>query len=436
VTNVAPLRIAFVSQPGTTVVPPIRSADSISIWTYEVARRLASSAHPVIYSKRLRDQPSVERDAGIEYRRVIAPGGKRLQHLARRMRLPATDWLERQAHFVYALAVALDVRRCGADVIHVHNFSQLVPVLRALNPKSRIVLHMHCEWLSQIDAGSARRRIADVDRVLGCSEYIVRLVQRRFPEFADRMGVLYNGADVAAFSEDSPRPEGQTALSSRHAAIPQGQDLTHRGAQVLFVGRITPEKGLHDLLDAFERVLDRLPNAGLTILGPAWRTPRQYIVDLSDDPQVQALGRFYVDDDYLALLKRRMSPRLRAAVDFPGEVARQDLPEYYRKADVLVNPSLSESFGMSLIEAHASSRPVVATRVGGMQELVRHGENGLLVAPASPTELSEALLTLLESAELRQRFGQEGRADAARRFAWERIAEDALRHYCEILERA
>jgi glycosyltransferase involved in cell wall biosynthesis len=45
-------------------------------------------------------------------------------------------------------------------------------------------------------------------------------------------------------------------------------------------------------------------------------------------------------------------------------------------------------------------------------------------------------LTLLESAELRQRFGQEGRADVNRRFAWERIAEDALRHYCEILERA
>ena len=428
------MRIAFVSQPWTSFVPPIRRADSISIWTYEVARRLASSAELVVYCKRLRGQASVEQDNGIEYRRLRSPAN-RVRSLAERIGLRLADSFDRHVHYVYALAVALDLRRKGgADVIHVHNFSEFVPLLRLLNPTARIVLHMHCEWLSQIDEARARRRLAAVDRVVGCSGYIVRLVQQRFPEFSERLGVLYNGADLAAFGEHSPDPP--PSASNDNGQSPQLSGSGARGAHVLFVGRVSPEKGLHDLLDAFERVLERLPRARLTILGPAWRTPRSFIVDLSDDPHVHALAKFYVDEDYLGQLKTRMSPRLQAAVDFAGEKLREELPEYYRAADVLVNPSLSESFGMSLVEAHASGLPVVATRVGGMQELVRDGENGLLVAPANPAELSEALLSLLEDPKLRRRLGRAGLADAAGRFAWDRIAQDALGHYREILERA
>ena len=120
----------------------------------------------------------------------------------------------------YAFEAAMQCRRPRSDIVHVMNYSQFVPVIRRLNPRVKIVLHMQCEWLTQIDRSCIAARLAATDLVVGCSEYITATIADAFPEFAERCVTVPNAAVVV--------PESELA----HAA---SQD-------VLFVGRCRRKK--------------------------------------------------------------------------------------------------------------------------------------------------------------------------------------------------
>ena len=121
-------------------------------------------------------------------------------------------------------------------------------------------------------------------------------------------------------------------------------------------------------------------------------------------------------------------------VSFCGLVPYSQVVSYYQNADILVNPSLSESFGRSLIEAMSCCVPVVATRAGGMPDVVGDGKTGLLVESNDPDGLAGAILQLLSDDELRSSMGQAGRRRVLELFTWEKLVENLSRNYEEILE--
>jgi glycosyltransferase involved in cell wall biosynthesis len=191
---------------------------------------------------------------------------------------------------------------------------------------------------------------------------------------------------------------------------------------------VSPEKGLHVLVDAFAQVHSACPNAELSIVGPTPPLPPELLAVLSRDPKVSALSRFY-PDDYVAQLTRRVPPDVAAGVSFVGPVAHGDTVRYYRAADVYVMPSLSEAFGMAAVEAMAVGLPVVASRVEGIPETVCDEVTGLLVAPDDSGALAQALLRLLGDERLRRAMGEAGRRRAVQRFSWERIVQTLGDHY-------
>jgi glycosyltransferase involved in cell wall biosynthesis len=407
------MKIAFVSQPLDRVIPPFQS--SIGIWTHEVARRLARFCGVTIYTRGDGARRGEEWDGGVRHRRVSVRPDDRLLRLLRR--LPGYD--SRRPLFAsglyylgYALQVANDLRDRACDVVHVQNFSQFVPVIRAFNPDARIVLHVHCEWLTQLDRRMIERRLRQADLVVGCSEYITRKVRQRFPQFADRCQTVCNGVDVDRFS-------GRNG----HGAPRGGGDR-----RLLFVGRVSPEKGVHVLLDAFQRVIERCPQARLEVVGPQGAAPIEFIVGLTDDPRVSDLASFY-RGDYFSLLQGRLSSGTVGRVSFKGHVAHSRLSDHYRNADVLINPSLSEAFGMSLVEAMATGVPAVATRVGGVPEVVEDGKTGLLVEPGDACALAGAILRLLTDDGLRKAMGEAARRRAVERYSWEAVADRLWHHY-------
>src|SRR5690606_4083833 len=107
---------------------------------------------------------------------------------------------------------------------------------------------------------------------------------------------------------------------------------------------------------------------------------------------------------------------------FRGHLRGEELARAYRESDVFLLPSLSESFSMALLEGMASGLPVVATRIGGIPELVEDGVNGLLVPAHAPDRLADALDTLSASPELRARFGRNNRRKIETRYGWSTIA--------------
>ncbi len=122
------------------------------------------------------------------------------------------------------------------------------------------------------------------------------------------------------------------------------------------------------------------PHVHLDIVGADSVAPKDYILNLSDDPKVQQLASFYGKRSYRDHLLAMLSPPIADRVSFLPWVPHSQLAEYYRAADVFIFPSVcNEAFGIPIIEAMASGVPVIVTRSGGVAEIVADGRTGLLV---------------------------------------------------------
>jgi glycosyltransferase involved in cell wall biosynthesis len=185
---------------------------------------------------------------------------------------------------------------------------------------------------------------------------------------------------------------------------------------VLFVGRLTPHKGVDVLLRALP------PDTRLRIVGSTGHDSRP------------------PERDYPSLLAQLARDR---DVQFLGALADRELPRAYRSARVMVLPSVertcygrpvrvSELLGLSLLEAMASATPVVASRVGGVPEVVRDGETGFLVPPGDVQALRDALERVLGDPELATRLGVRAREDARNRFTWDQVARRCLDAYASV----
>lgn len=412
------MKIAFVCQPWDSFVPPVESG-SIPIWTYEVIRRLKEKdCECLVYSKQKKGLANEEWREGILCRRMPV----RLDMFSHKFtrRIP---WVCRRNypfyagtfyHPLYSRTIARDLQRQDPDVIHVMNFSQFVPILKAFNPQSRIVLNMRCDWLTQLPPAIGRERLAKTDMVVGCSDYVTREVQRVYPEKADKCRTVYNGVDVGDFADRRRRKNESDERC------------------LLFVGRLSPEKGLHILLEAFAQVVKRYPRVRLNVVGPEGVAPIDFVVGASSDEKIKSLAPLY-SGNYLEFLKGRLSPEVADRVHFTGFVPHSSLKDYFEEADILLNPSFGESFGRSLIEAMAWALPVIATKTGGMPEIVEDGRTGLLVESGDVSALTEAILRLLEDEPLRMSMGQAGRERVEKLFSWEAVSENLLARYNEVM---
>ncbi len=421
-------RIAFICQPIDAVLPP--QQNSIGLCVYEFARRLAADHEVTVYLRGEGRRIEQRVEHGVAFRQVprgpdllLQRARARLRALLPRVADPRRPEVASRWHYLpYAVRIARDLRRRGCDVALIMNFTQFAPVIAAVNPRVRIVLNMHCEWLSQLDPRWIAPRLARTHAVMGVSRHVTELVRARFPDTRARLCTVHLGVDPELFA---PAAGAAGALPPPAAAGDEAGIL-----RLLYVGRVSPEKGIHDLIEAMAMLSARRPSVRLTLLGGHGQLPLSYLVALSDDPQVAGLARFYrgeARDVYIGRLRERVRELgLQQRVEFAGSRPYQEVLARCRTADVLVNPSLSESFGRAPVEAMACGVPVVGTRVGGMLDTIDDGQTGLLVPPGDPAALAEALERLLGDAALRRRLGEAGRARVERLFAWDRVT-NALR---------
>src|ERR671932_98890 len=279
----------------------------------------------------------------------------------------------------------------GRDVVHTHHMRSASSRAAAVNARiRRIPTAVTAHGLAGGDWFRLLPRL--FDRFLTVSTYSAR--QLGAP--ASRTRVVYGGADPVRFSPD---PE-----------------VVRRG--VLFVGRLTPHKGIDRLIEAVPE------EARLRVVGSA-----------GHDPAPPESG-------YLELL-RRLAARRR--VEFLGAVHDSDLPALYRGARVLALPSVhvtcygrkvavSELLGLVAIEAMASGTPVVATRIGGLPEVVEHDVTGFLVEPGDVAELRARLAEVLGDRRFAEQLGRNARERVLETFTWDACAERCLAAYSELVE--
>ena len=175
----------------------------------------------------------------------------------------------------------------------------------------------------------------------------------------------------------------------------------------LFVGRLTRDKGIFDLLSAFHKLSDKSNNAKLWIVGP------------DEDGLVEGVKKYYLS----------LSDRIKwIGVTFRPEV-------YMSSADVLVLPSMREGFGTVIIEAAASGIPTIAYRINGVIDAVIDGSTGLLVSPGSVTELFQKMYLLNTDSNLRKALGMSAKSRAIKYFSSVDITKKWTDFYRLLLEK-
>jgi glycosyltransferase involved in cell wall biosynthesis len=316
----------------------------------------------------------------------------------------------------YALRVALDLRERDCAVVHVYNYPQFAALIKRFNPQLRVVLNMHGEILTQVPFRNLKRRLEKLDLVITCSEFVARPLRHQYPQIADRCKTVPMGL--------SPEALSCGRHSSSNYASPR---------RVLYVGRLSPEKGVHVLLEAFELMLLDYPDASLDVVGPEWVLPREYISDLCLEPSIADSFKPFYRDSYTRQLRDSLSSRAAKRVNFVGLVPHAEIPNYYAGADVYVNPSFYESFGMSIIEAMAAGLPVVATRAGAVSDLISDGHNGLLVDTANPVAIANAVGNLFSNAGLRNSITTAASETVCTQFSWETICSSLMRMYQDVV---
>jgi len=186
---------------------------------------------------------------------------------------------------------------------------------------------------------------------------------------------------------------------------PGGPDLPAETPVLAAVCRLVPQKGVDVAIEALVRIREQHPAAQLVVLGEG--PMRAELVDLA--------ARRGVGD----------------AISFPGRVG--DVAWWLRRAAVVVHPARWEGFGLALLEAMLCERPVVATKVSSIPEIVVDGETGLLVPPDNPTGIADAVSKLLDDPVRAAAMGEAGRARALAEFSVARMAERTATLYEEAL---
>jgi glycosyltransferase involved in cell wall biosynthesis len=419
----ASVKIAFVSQARDAISASGIQSGSVAIVTWELARRLAARHDVVIYAPLQGDQPLEEQAFGVRIRRI--PGVRRNFHRARDLLGGMLG--AHPPHFVrasyfqeYAREIAKWLRKDPPDCVHVQVASQFMPLFRSAAPNAQIVLHTHDELLTRAGRNLVGSRISRADAIVTCSDYITSRWQATFEPFASRVFTVRNGVDLQRFNAPAV---GERA--GANASLPR---------EVLFVGRISPEKGAHVLAEAFETVSAELPGTRLTFVGPTGLLPYSYLRLLSDDKKVASLREFYGDGfveqmrrqvfgakhGYIDMFMAKLSARAAADVAFVGPVSFDRIADFYRRATVLAAPSmLPEPFGLPLAEALACGLPVVASRAGGMREIVSDGLDGHLIERGDVAGLAAALIHVLTDDTDRLRMRAFAAAKAEGQFGWD-----------------
>jgi sugar transferase (PEP-CTERM/EpsH1 system associated) len=275
-------------------------------------------------------------------------------------------------------------RREKPDLVHTRNFSCIEGLAAARLAGIKAVLHSeHGRDVTEADGLKRRRAFARsilfrcADRVVTVSEELRSTILANVKVVPEKVQCLPNGVDLSRFA-----PRGARERIRREFGL--GADELVIGS----VGRHDPVKDYRSLLLAFAAFPD-ISRLRLLLCG--------------DGPQNLELRELARD---LGVAER---------VLFTG--FRDDIPDVLTSFDLFVLPSVTEGMSNAILEAMASGLPCVATRVGGNGELVSHGVNGLLVPPASPEKLHDAVRYLVEDRDARLRMGRAGRTRAETRFS-------------------
>lgn len=263
-------------------------------------------------------------------------------------------------------------------VLNVHGFS---PLEVRLSPAKLLIL-------DNVALVHSRHVYRFVDKIVVNSHYMLRNMVEYYGIDPEKIEVIPNGVNLERFST----PEKSIRLAG-HPSL-------------LYFGGLLERKGVDVLVRAVAKAKSVLPGIKLHLVGT---------------------GNFC---EYLRLLSAH--EKIEKDVVFWGYADRPSVSRYYKGADICVFPSRYEPFGIVVLEALASGKPVIASNVGGIPDIISDGKNGILVEPNDPEALSRDIITLSQDSALMKRLSANA-VETATRYSWKNIAEKYLCLYKHLM---
>ncbi len=344
---------------------------ALARWTYEVYSRISDSAAVTVFGfpTKKEDLYPLRHESSAAWRACA---------VARRIPL-----LRRHQETLWLRALIRRLRRF--DVVHIHNRPQWVAALRSMGYRDGIVLHLQNDHLGHWSNSALDALAQKVDAIVVCSDYLRGTFATKSEALNRKTYVVFNGANLRVFYPREELRESKT---------------------IFFVGRFDYEKGVLQLLQAYEKVIEKHPEAKLVISGTTgFGTHRE-------TPYVRQVREF----------ADSLTKRKEAQIHFTGYVDHdRDLPLCFQRATLFVCPSLfQEPFGLVNAEAMACATPVVGSNRGGIPQVL--GDAGRLVNPQNIEQMAAAIAELLAQPQLCRQLGQAGYERCRGMFDWQVIA--------------
>jgi glycosyltransferase involved in cell wall biosynthesis len=403
------MRIVQVSV-GSVRMPPKEGSAPLQV-IFNTSKHLARLGHQVVILDRryTKDDPPVEHIDGVEIVRLRAP-----QVPSPKSPAFIRFILAELNAILFAIAVSCHVRkdRSKVDIIHLHLTSiglVVITLNRAIRGKTFYTCH-----LSQWTFVTSGLRFSERIHLL-LDAYLMRRVRKvialsdaakeSFISFGkakrDNIVVLPNGVDANFFNPNTPSNE----ITNRYSL--EGKST------VLFVGRLAKIKGVDYLLKAVDIIVNKLryKDTIFILVGP-------HTFAGVDNP----LGM----DEILSYIEQH---QLGKNIILTGSLPLEEVRVLYAASDIFVLPSLAEGDPLVTLEAMASGKPVIGTRVGGIPHHICDGWNGFLIDPANEQQLADKIKYLIDNPEERKRMGANSRKYAEEEFDWKKVAEKLLAVY-------
>ncbi len=368
---------------------PPRVVGGISRVVYDLSHRLIKDGHEVtVVTYRDGNVPYFEDDEGVQVHRVdnfmISSNN-------------FIDWIMQLNFNMIAKAGEIIAENGNFDIIHAHDWLVAYAAKTLKHAfKTPLVSTIHATEAGRNSGinGETQKYINDTEwmltyessEVIVNSNYMKSELQRLFGLPFEKINVVPNGVNLNQFN-----------------GIERDYDFRRKFAMdnekiILFMGRLVYEKGIQNLIAAMPKILDNYHDAKLIVAGKGGM-----IDELRN--QVNALG-------------------LGDKVYFTGYLASKDVQKMYKCADVSVFPSTYEPFGIVALEAMLSGTPVVVSDIGGLNEIVDHGVNGMKSYAGNPNSLADSILTLLFDHKLCDTVTKNAKLKVKNEYNWTKIAQD------------
>jgi len=298
------------------------------------------------------------------------------------------------------LRIAERLRRGHFSLIHTHGYKTNIfggLAAKLAGVKGIATVHLHTEASRRLKL----YKVMDLfvlrffPKVIAVSEHLRQeLISKGLSK--EKVVTIHTAIDLEAFLDTVPH-------NSRKL-----RDILNIGDDqcvISIVGRLTPQKGHIYFLKGAKRILEVLPKAKFLVIG--------------DGPSRKELEKLAI------------SLGINRAVSFLGY--QEDIAAFTNVSDVIVMSSIKEGLPVVLLEALALAKPVVATRVGGVPEVIKDKETGLLVSPRDPEELAQAILYVVRNPNWASKLGERGRELVLREFSIQIMAREMARVYAELL---